>query len=90
MYIIHYSSNKNIGYVWRGIKANFRSKNFAAPGPRPPVLKFMDLPLLAFTFRTLIVDCSVVKVDLNSLLNILKNSVEFYYDTKLFQFYNLE
>ena len=31
MYIIHYSSNKNIGYVWRGIKANFYRA-----GPAPP------------------------------------------------------
>ena len=29
--IIHYSSNKNIGYVWRGIKANLWSKNSTAP-----------------------------------------------------------
>ena len=36
MYIIHYSSNKNIQYVWRGIKANLRSKNSSAPGHRPP------------------------------------------------------
>ena len=46
MYIIHYSSNKNIGYVRRGIKANLRSKNSTALGPRPtPVLKFLDLLL---------------------------------------------
>ena len=33
MYIIHYSSDKNnIGYVWRGIKANFYRA--APPSPR--------------------------------------------------------
>ena len=33
MYIIHYSSNKNIAYVWRGIKTNLSTKNSTAPGP---------------------------------------------------------
>ena len=45
MYIIHYSSNKNIGYVWMGIKANPGFKNSTAPGPRPLFLKFLDPPL---------------------------------------------
>ena len=31
MFIIHYTSNKNIGYVWRGIKSNLRAKNSTAP-----------------------------------------------------------
>ena len=45
MYFIHYSCCKHIGYVWRGIKTNPRPKNSTAPGPRPPVLKFLDPPL---------------------------------------------
>ena len=45
MYFIHYSCYKHIGYVWRGIKTNPKPKNSSAPGPRPPVLKFLD-PLL--------------------------------------------
>ena len=37
MYFIHYSYNKNIGYVWRGFKTNPRPKNsppsrFEIPG----------------------------------------------------------
>ena len=32
-----------IGYImWRGIKTNPRPKNSTAPGPRPPVSKFLD------------------------------------------------
>ena len=45
MYFIHYSCYKHIEYVWRGIKTTPRPKNSTAPGPRPPVLKFLD-PLL--------------------------------------------
>ena len=33
MYIIHLSSNKNIVYVWRGIKANFYRDGTAHPHP---------------------------------------------------------
>ena len=37
MYIIHYSSNKNIGYVWRGIEAKLRSKkSIQSNSPGPP------------------------------------------------------
>ena len=36
MYIIHYSSNKNIGYVWMGINANLSTKNSTAHGTAPP------------------------------------------------------
>ena len=45
MYFIHYSCYKHIEYVWRGIKTNPSPKNSTAPGPRPPVLKFLDPPL---------------------------------------------
>ena len=45
MYSIHYSCYIHIGYVWRGIKTNPRPKTSTAPGPRPPVLKFLDPPL---------------------------------------------
>ena len=43
--MIHYSYYENIGYVWKGIKTSHRPKNSTAPGPRPPVLKFLDPPL---------------------------------------------
>ena len=45
MYIIHYSSNKNIGYMWRAIKANLRDPRILPLGDHaPPVLKFLDPP----------------------------------------------
>ena len=49
MYSIHYSSNKNIGYVWRCIEANLKSKNSTAPGP-PPIHPFWNSPLHSTAF----------------------------------------
>ena len=49
IYFIHYSYDQNIGYVWRGFKTNPRPRNSTTLGLCPPVLKFLDLPLLIYT-----------------------------------------
>ena len=54
MYFIHYSCYKHIGYVWRGLKTNPRPKNSTAPGPRPPVLKFLDPLLIPFIYMYMV------------------------------------
>ena len=41
----HLLSLQNIEYVWKGIKTFSDPKNSTAPGPRTPVLKFLDPPL---------------------------------------------
>ena len=60
IYIIHYSSNKNIGYVWKGIKAT-------GTAPPPPVLKFLDPPLLTSEIRECDVNLAPLPLHYRSL-----------------------
>ena len=46
MYFILYYHRKSIGYVWRGIKTIFRPQELYRAGTAPPVLKFLDPPLV--------------------------------------------
>ena len=46
MYFIIYYYYKSIGYVWRGIKTIFRHQKLYRAETAPPVLKFLDPPLL--------------------------------------------
>ena len=52
MYFILYSHYKSMGMSEGASKQPLDLKYYTAPGPRPPVLKFLDPPLLNIIVST--------------------------------------